>query len=651
MRALLARGSLAVIGHTRCCRSRPLAAVRRWVWLLGFVVALAGLSPIDPVEARSRNSQSSQKQNRNNANDNDRQNDRRDDKQNDSRQNDRQQTNKNAKESNRQDDDDDGKDDASRQVRPATQQRADKNAKEKQDDDDDGPGDGNNGKNDPGTARSNRATSTVKAQDTTPPDNLVDWWKWLTKPVPPADNKGQPLPQPTAPGPAAASKAQPVAQNSTASGTRAAPATRPKPRAIAPAILLDPEAMFIPNEVLALNLGREGRAHARTLQFTPTGSVNVPNVGVVTRLLVPNDMGTLLARLLLQNDLPANNFGLNYVYRTFRNAADSGPGLGGQAGRPAAAGGCSPDRCYGAALINWQPHLAECATSIKVGVIDTGFDEKHPAFNGRRFPRREFSPASSGKASDWHGTGVFSLLAGDPDSGTPGLIPNAQFFVADTFFADGGGNVVTDTFSMLQALGWMQKEGVEIVNMSLAGPKDAFLGKAVKEMSAQGTVFVAAAGNGGPAGAPSFPAAYEEVIAVTAVDRKRKNYPYATRGPHIDLAAPGVGIWVALPGGREGTLTGTSFAAPYVTAVVAAMYASTQSKSGDARLNPKMRFLNNLRTVDLGPAGRDQTYGEGLVQAPTTCNRDNRRVPPFRNVPTAQVLWPGVIQNVSLHHD
>ena len=144
--------------------------------------------------------------------------------------------------------------------------------------------------------------------------------------------------------------------------------------------------MFIPNEVLALNLGREGRAHARTLQFTPTGSVNVPNVGVVTCLLVPNDMGTLLARLLLQNDLPANNFGLNYVYRTFHNAADSGPGLGGQAGRPAVAGGCSPDRCYGAALINWQPHLAECATSIKVGVIDTGFDEKHPAFNGRRFP-------------------------------------------------------------------------------------------------------------------------------------------------------------------------------------------------------------------------------------------------------------------------
>jgi subtilisin family serine protease len=223
--------------------------------------------------------------------------------------------------------------------------------------------------------------------------------------------------------------------------------------------------------------------------------------------------------------------------------------------------------------------------------------------------------------------------------------------VADTFFADRGGNVVTDTFSMLRALGWMQEEGVEIVNMSLAGPKDALLGMAVKEMSARGTIFVAAAGNGGPAGAPSFPAAYEEVIAVTAVDRKGKNYPNATRGPHIDLAAPGVGIWVAFPGGREGTLTGTSFAAPYVTAVVAAMYASTQSKSSDARLNPKTSFLKKMKPFDLGPAGRDQTYGEGLVQAPETCKRDDRRIPPFRNTPTAQVLWPGVIQNVSLHHD
>ena len=129
--------------------------------------------------------------------------------------------------------------------------------------------------------------------------------------------------------------------------------------------------------------------------------------------------------------------------------------------------------------------------------------------------------------------------------------------------------------------------------MSLAGPKDAFLGKTVREMSAEGVVFVAAAGNGGPAAAPSFPAAYDEVIAVTAVDRRLKSYVYATRGSHIDLAAPGVEIWAALPGGREGTLTGTSFAAPYVTAVIAAMYASNESK--DASLNPKVSLLRSKR--------------------------------------------------------
>ena len=185
----------------------------------------------------------------------------------------------------------------------------------------------------PEPARSNRATSTAKAQDSTPPDNLVDWWKWVTKPVPPArQQEGQPLPQPTAPGPAAPSKAQAVVQNSTAPGTRAAPATRPKPRAIAPAILLDAEAMFIPNEVLALNLDRDGRAHARTLQFKSVGSVDVPNVGVVIRLLVPNDMGTLLARLLLQNDLPADSFSSTTSTEPFTTRQTAAPALADQSG-------------------------------------------------------------------------------------------------------------------------------------------------------------------------------------------------------------------------------------------------------------------------------------------------------------------------------
>ncbi len=116
---------------------------------------------------------------------------------------------------------------------------------------------------------------------------------------------------------------------------------------------------------------------------------------------------------------------------------------------------------------------------------------------------------------------------------------------------------------MLQALHWLKKSGVAVANLSFAGPPDDLLHHAVRELTKAGIVVVAAAGNEGPGAPPSYPAAYEEVIAVTAVDRNLAAYRYASRGDHIDLAAPGVDVWTALPGRREGPQTGTSFAVPY----------------------------------------------------------------------------------------
>jgi subtilisin family serine protease len=70
----------------------------------------------------------------------------------------------------------------------------------------------------------------------------------------------------------------------------------------------------------------------------------------------------------------------------------------------------------------------------------------------------------------------------------------------------------------------------------------------------------------------AYPAAYPEVIAVTAVDRNKRSYAEANHGTYIDMAAPGVRIWTALPNNQQGMLSGTSFAAPFVTAIAAATY-------------------------------------------------------------------------------
>src|SRR5205809_343587 len=104
-----------------------------------------------------------------------------------------------------------------------------------------------------------------------------------------------------------------------------------------------------------------------------------------------------------------------------RRAPDAGPG----------ATSCDSQRCYGPALIKWHPELAACTAGVKIGIIDTGVDVPHPALAWKklvvhRIPNQE--RASTEPHS--HGTGVVSLLMGDVTSGTPGLVPNADYVIA-----------------------------------------------------------------------------------------------------------------------------------------------------------------------------------------------------------------------------
>lgn len=255
--------------------------------------------------------------------------------------------------------------------------------------------------------------------------------------------------------------------------------------------------------------------------------------------------------------------------------------------------------------------LRGCSGGVSVGILDTGIDHEHPSIK-HRFSG-VFIPEGRKPAPSWHGTAVFALLAGNPKSGTPGLIPNAGIYHASIFFSDQSGDFATDTHVLLQALDWMETMDVKIVNMSFAGPRDALVEQMITRLSGKGMIFIAAAGNDGPTAEPAFPAAYRQVIAVTAVKADRRVYPYANRGRHIDVAAPGVDIWTAVPGAREGYYSGTSFAAPFVTALVATIYKQRP-------IAAKEQLLDRLEYDDLGIPGRDSTYGRGLPIAPRTCD-------------------------------
>ena len=84
--------------------------------------------------------------------------------------------------------------------------------------------------------------------------------------------------------------------------------------------------------------------------------------------------------------------------------------------------------------------------------------------------------------------------------------------------------------------------GVAVINLSLAGPDNPILERAISDASTAGIPLVAAVGNAGPRSVPLFPAGYDAVVAVTAIDRNERIYRRAVQGPHVDLAAPGVSI-------------------------------------------------------------------------------------------------------------
>jgi subtilisin family serine protease len=330
---------------------------------------------------------------------------------------------------------------------------------------------------------------------------------------------------------------------------------------------------------------------------------------------VPRGVDPAEAMRLLQENIPGENFQLNRLYRLYQPAMkENKESREAHLGSPAVAGEkkCAGDRCYAQSTIQWKDQLAPCSRNVKIGVIDTGYDLRHPAFKSQKILSKAFMPEGRNPAANWHGTGVLALLAGRSDSGTPGLAPAASYHAASIFYADEDGGTVTDTVSFLKALDWMGNSGVRIVNMSFAGPRDDLVESKIASLSARGMVFTAAAGNEGPTAAPAYPAAYPQVIAVTAVTKDLRNYPYANRGDHIDLAAPGTDIWTAWPDAKEGYRSGTSFAAPFVTGVLAVY-------PPDVLREPKESLLERVNVTDLGATGRDPIYGRGLLRAPATC--------------------------------
>lgn len=255
------------------------------------------------------------------------------------------------------------------------------------------------------------------------------------------------------------------------------------------------------------------------------------------------------------------------------------------------------------------------ADLIRVGIIDTGIDTKHPdLIDNLKGGASTVWYTGSYNDDNGHGTHVAGIIGALNNTiGVVGVGPQIDLYAVKVLDRRGSGYLS----DVIEGLDWAIANKMQVVNMSLGTSSDVLsFREAVKKVNAKGIVQVAAAGNNG--GAVNYPAAYPEVIAVSATDKTDKIASWSSRGPEVDLAAPGVNIYSTYKGSAYSTLSGTSMASPHVAGTAALVLSQPErcDLSGDGICDPaEVQQRLEATAKDLGVGGKDILYGSGLVDA------------------------------------
>ena len=153
-----------------------------------------------------------------------------------------------------------------------------------------------------------------------------------------------------------------------------------------------------------------------------------------------------------------------------------------------------------------------------------------------------------------------------------GVAPKVKLLAARAFSGTARARKAPPSIFSKASIGRPSKNA-RIVNMSFAGPPDPMFRNMLAKAHARGIVLIAAVGNAGPRSPPLYPAAYPDVIGVTATDADDKLLPQANRGPQVAVAAPGVHVLEPAPDDSYQIMTGTSVAAAHASGVAALLLA------------------------------------------------------------------------------
>ncbi|MFR9777413.1 type VII secretion-associated serine protease mycosin [Micromonospora sp. MS34] len=307
----------------------------------------------------------------------------------------------------------------------------------------------------------------------------------------------------------------------------------------------------------------------------------------------------------------------------------------------------SPARVDQVRAEQWQLDLLNAKTAwrtstgrgVVVAVVDSGVDGSHPDLDGQVLPGIDLvSPGGSeGPDPVGHGTTVAGLIAGrnDDDRGVVGLAPDAKILPVRVLDDE---NRYDDALIVAKGVRWAVDNGARVINLSLGGSGDSpALAAALDYAFARDVVVVACTGNLATSNSRKvwYPAREPGVIAVAGLERNGRDlWSGSITGHETVLTAPATGLNGARPGGYW-RIQGTSFASPLVAATAALVRSRYPQMSAGDVVN---RMIGTAK--DLGPTGRDDRFGYGLVDPVAALGTD---VPLIGRNPLDDNDSPGVV--------
>ena len=263
-------------------------------------------------------------------------------------------------------------------------------------------------------------------------------------------------------------------------------------------------------------------------------------------------------------------------------------------------------------------------SGVTIAILDTGVDGTHPDLAANMVPGWNVYN-NNADTSDVHGHGTSvsgaAAMAGNNGAGSAGVAWGARIMPVRISAPDGYAYVST----IAQGINWAADNGAKVVNVSYGVSGSSTVQSAAQYLRNKGGVVVVAGGN---SGLLENTAASDTLLSVSATDSNDVRTSWSTYGNFIDLAAPGLSIYVPTRGGGYANVSGTSFASPITAATVALMM------SANSTLSPAdIDTILKSTAVDLGTAGFDPYYGTGRIDAA-------RAVAAARNVVAADTQSP-----------